>query len=50
MVAAECQADIDCISGFAGNAKIAGLEKDLGLSGYDYNTLLSVFYVSYVSC
>ncbi|KAK4126974.1 MFS general substrate transporter [Parathielavia appendiculata] len=31
-----------------GNAKIAGLEKDLGMSGYDYNALLSVFYISYI--
>lgn len=31
-----------------GNARLAGLEKDLGLSGYDYNTVLSVFYVSYI--
>ncbi|KAF2004674.1 hypothetical protein P154DRAFT_36242 [Amniculicola lignicola CBS 123094] len=29
-----------------GNAKIAGLEKDLGLVKYDYNTVLSVFYIS----
>lgn len=32
----------------AGNAKIAGFEKDLGLTGYDYNALLSVFYISYI--
>lgn len=31
-----------------GNAKIAGFEKDLGLTGYDYNALLSIFYISYV--
>ncbi|KAJ4354133.1 uncharacterized protein N0V89_005866 [Didymosphaeria variabile] len=31
-----------------GNAKIAGLEKDLGMTGYDYNGVLSVFYVSYI--
>ncbi|KAK4162879.1 major facilitator superfamily domain-containing protein [Cladorrhinum sp. PSN259] len=31
-----------------GNAKISGLEKDLGLTGYDYNGLLSVFYISYI--
>jgi hypothetical protein len=30
-----------------GNARLAGLEKDLGLTGYDYNILLSIFYVSY---
>ncbi|KAE8150657.1 major facilitator superfamily domain-containing protein [Aspergillus avenaceus] len=31
-----------------GNAKLAGLEKDLGMTGYDYNTLLSIFYISYI--
>ncbi|KAK4654497.1 hypothetical protein QC762_403310 [Podospora pseudocomata] len=31
-----------------GNARIAGLEKDLNLTGYDYNGLLSVFYISYI--
>ncbi|EAQ84828.1 hypothetical protein CHGG_08842 [Chaetomium globosum CBS 148.51] len=31
-----------------GNAKIAGLEADLNLKGYDYNALLSVFYISYI--
>ncbi|KAL2432200.1 putative transporter [Exophiala dermatitidis] len=31
-----------------GNAKLAGLEKELGLKGYDYNIVLSVFYVSYI--
>ncbi|KAL2119907.1 hypothetical protein VTJ04DRAFT_6868 [Mycothermus thermophilus] len=31
-----------------GNARIAGLEKDLGLTGYDYNALLSIFYISYI--
>lgn len=31
-----------------GNAKIAGLEKDLGMKGYDYNVLLTVFYVPYI--
>ncbi|ORY76908.1 putative MFS transporter [Leucosporidium creatinivorum] len=32
-----------------GNARLAGLEADLGLKGNDYNTLLSVFYVSYIA-
>jgi MFS family permease len=32
----------------AGNARLAGFEKDLKLKGYDYNTVLSVFYVSYI--
>ncbi|KAF5122625.1 putative transporter [Metarhizium anisopliae] len=31
-----------------GNAKIAGLDRDLGMRGYDYNRLISVFYVSYI--
>ncbi|KAL2149273.1 hypothetical protein VTH82DRAFT_8621 [Thermothelomyces myriococcoides] len=31
-----------------GNAKIAGLEADLNLTGYDYNALLSIFYISYI--
>lgn len=31
-----------------GNARIAGLEADLGMSGYDFNILLSVFYVGYI--
>jgi len=31
-----------------GNAKIAGLEKDLGMVGYDYNSVVSVFYISYI--
>ncbi|KAF2205760.1 putative MFS transporter [Delitschia confertaspora ATCC 74209] len=31
-----------------GNAKLAGLEKDLYLKGYDYNKVLSIFYVSYI--
>lgn len=32
----------------AGNARLAGFEADLGLSGYDYNKVLSVFYISYI--
>ncbi|KAJ9608960.1 hypothetical protein H2200_006731 [Cladophialophora chaetospira] len=31
-----------------GNAKTAGLEKDLGLKGDDYNLILSIFFVPYV--
>ncbi|KAK6216341.1 hypothetical protein LQW54_003544 [Pestalotiopsis sp. IQ-011] len=32
-----------------GNAKLAGLETELGMTGtYDYNKLLSIFYVSYI--
>ncbi|KAF9893439.1 hypothetical protein FE257_010751 [Aspergillus nanangensis] len=31
-----------------GNARLAGLEKDLGLTGYDYNIVLSIFYIPYI--
>ncbi|KAK2047215.1 major facilitator superfamily transporter [Colletotrichum somersetense] len=31
-----------------GNARIAGLDKDLNLKGYDYNMVLSIFYISYI--
>ncbi|KAH7072637.1 putative MFS transporter [Paraphoma chrysanthemicola] len=31
-----------------GNARLAGFERDLGLTGYDYNQVLSVFYISYI--
>ncbi|KAJ6498298.1 MFS general substrate transporter [Mycena vulgaris] len=31
-----------------GNAKIAGIEKDLGMVGFDYNIALTVFYVFYI--
>ncbi|KAJ7625468.1 MFS general substrate transporter [Roridomyces roridus] len=31
-----------------GNAKIAGLEKDLGMVGFDYNIALTVFYIFYI--
>ncbi|CAM1510596.1 Fc.00g009310.m01.CDS01 [Cosmosporella sp. VM-42] len=31
-----------------GNARIAGLDRDLKLQGYDYNIVLSSFYVSYI--
>ncbi|OGM46543.1 putative MFS transporter [Aspergillus bombycis] len=31
-----------------GNAKLAGFETDLGLKGNDYNTVLSIFYISYI--
>ncbi|GAA5836738.1 hypothetical protein JCM11251_002713 [Rhodosporidiobolus azoricus] len=31
-----------------GNARLAGLEADLGMSGNDYNILLTSFYVAYV--
>jgi sugar phosphate permease len=31
-----------------GNARLAGFEKDLSLTGYNYNQVLSVFYISYI--
>ncbi|KAF9259714.1 MFS general substrate transporter [Marasmius fiardii PR-910] len=31
-----------------GNARLAGLETDLALTGNDYNAILSVFYISYI--
>ncbi|WOO85294.1 putative transporter [Vanrija pseudolonga] len=31
-----------------GNARLAGMEKSLNLHGYQYNLLLTVFYVSYI--
>lgn len=31
-----------------GNARLAGFEKDLGLKGYQYNVLLTCFYISYI--
>lgn len=34
--------------GASGNARLAGFERDLNLSGYDYNLVLSVFYISYI--
>jgi hypothetical protein len=32
-----------------GNAKLAGFDKDLGLVGYDYNAVLSIFFVAYIA-
>ncbi|QPC80118.1 hypothetical protein HYE68_010870 [Fusarium pseudograminearum] len=31
-----------------GNARLAGLEEDLGMKGSDYNLVLSTFYISYI--
>lgn len=31
-----------------GNARIAGMSDDLHLKGYEYNILLTAFYISYV--
>jgi MFS family permease len=36
------------LTSLTGNARLAGLEKDLGLKGYGYNSILSIFYVSYI--
>lgn len=33
---------------FSGNARLAGLEKDLKLKGFDYNIILTAFYISYI--
>lgn len=33
-----------------GNARLAGLEKDLHLKGNDYNMLLSIFFIPYIIC
>lgn len=40
--------DAPSIANGLGNARLAGFEKDLKLVGYDYNTVLSVFYISYI--
>ncbi|PNY29550.1 transporter [Tolypocladium capitatum] len=31
-----------------GNARLAGLERDLHMQGYDYNAALSIFFISYI--
>ncbi|VUC22711.1 unnamed protein product [Clonostachys rosea] len=33
---------------FLGNARLANFETDLSLTGYDYNAVLSAFYISYI--
>ena len=33
---------------YLGNAKLAGFNKDLKLKGYDYNAVLSIFFVAYI--
>jgi len=45
---ASCRRDCQTPTNALGNAKLAGFEADLGLKGYDYNTVLSVFYISYI--
>ncbi|KAJ2905307.1 putative mfs transporter protein [Zalerion maritima] len=41
-------AHLTFFSSRAGNAKIAGFEEDLGLEGYDFNVVLTCFYISYI--
>jgi MFS family permease len=36
------------LNNILGNARLAGFEKDLHLKGYDYNKVLSYFYISYI--
>ena len=38
------------MSATVGNARLAGFEQDLGLSGNDYNMILSIFYITYALC
>jgi fucose permease len=33
-----------------GNARLQGLEKDLGMSGHDYNIALFIFFIPYILC
>lgn len=33
-----------------GNAKLQGLEEDLGMVGNDYNIALSIFFIPYILC
>lgn len=37
----------DHFAGNIGNARLAGLEKDLGMAGYDYSIALTAFFASY---
>ncbi|OQV05507.1 hypothetical protein CLAIMM_10234 [Cladophialophora immunda] len=37
------------LTGQTGNARLAGFEKDLHLTGYDFNRILTVFFVSYIA-
>ena len=48
MSSASYRRDYQTLTNAPGNAKLAGFEADLGLKGYDYNTVLSVFYISYI--
>lgn len=33
-----------------GNARLQGLEKDLNMSGHDYNIALFIFFIPYILC
>ncbi|KAF8902354.1 MFS general substrate transporter [Gymnopilus junonius] len=39
---------ISCCLFSEGNARIAGLEKDLGMKGFDFNIALTTFYISFM--
>ncbi|KAF7548677.1 hypothetical protein G7Z17_g6909 [Cylindrodendrum hubeiense] len=43
-----CGGSWTCTQSQLCNARIAGLNEDLDLQGYDYNKILSVFYISYI--
>ena len=47
----ECLARVflTSIAHSVGNARLAGLEADLGLESYDYNIVLTSFYISYIA-
>lgn len=34
---------------FTGNAKVAGLQEDLNMTGSEYNLALTIFFIGYVS-
>lgn len=36
-----------CADDASGNARLAGMEKDLHMKGHDYNTSLTIFFISY---
>ena len=33
---------------FQGNAKIAGMDTEIGMKGFDYNVIITFFYISYI--
>lgn len=38
------------MSNAVGNARLAGLERTLGMVGTDYNTAVAIFYAGYITC